>query len=242
MATTYAIFSFGDPLMADYIPVSDVLAGDVIVIGQTLMIAHGDIATGRKGALAAGFGVYDMPKASGGSTAIAAGTTVFWDATNHRVTATQTAGVRFGIVVADSLDADTAVRVLHLPATIGEQAFFATLTPAQGSANVCLVTIQVKKPDGSNVTVPVDLIVTLSDAATGAGLTATTASGAVAAGASGTDLSALVAKKALLVKTDATGKYILSITDTVKTGFYVVAAIPGKNPNVSAQLVTGNYG
>jgi hypothetical protein len=117
-------------------------------------------------------------------------------------------------------------------------------TPAAGAANVCEVTLQVKKADGTAATGPFNLDVWLSDAATGVGLTATTASGAVAAKASsGTDLGTLTTKKALRVQTLANGSYILSITDTSKTGFYVCAAVPGTGkPSVSSQLVTGNYG
>lgn len=121
--------------------------------------------------------------------------------------------------------------------------YSATLTPAAGASNVCEVTIQVLNAAGTAVAYPVILDVLLSDAATGTGLTATTASGAVAAKASsGTDLAVLVAKKATKVQTLADGTYILSITDTAKTGFYVVAAIPGVPHSVSSVLVTGNYG
>mgnify|MGYP000092975936 CR=1 FL=1 len=118
-----------------------------------------------------------------------------------------------------------------------------TFSPAAGSSNVCLVTIQVQDGQGNNLPGPFEMCVYLSDAATGNGLTATTASGAVAAGASGTDLSAKVSKKALDVLTDNTGKYILSITDTGKTGFYPCAICPGTgNVQIGTQLVTGNYG
>jgi hypothetical protein len=103
-----------------------------------------------------------------------------------------------------------------------------SISAAAGSANVSLVTFQAKDANGNNVTSPVNLDVLLSDATTGAGLTATTASGAVAAGASGIDLVTLVTKKALRVQTDATGKYILSITDTSKTLFYPCAYLDGK--------------
>jgi hypothetical protein len=116
-----------------------------------------------------------------------------------------------------------------------------TITPAAGGANVSLVTIQVKDSDGNNITSAVVLEVWLSDAATGAGETGTTASGAVAAGASGTDLLTITSKKRLRVLTSATGAYILSITDTGKTGFYV-AVQRGEKLSVSAQLTAGNYG
>lgn len=122
------------------------------------------------------------------------------------------------------------------------QPALATISPAAGASNICLVTITVKDGAGVAITGPTNLVVTLSDASSGAGLTATTASGNVVAGASGVDLATLVAKKALHVQTTAAGVYILSITDAAKTGFYVCAFIPGLKGIVSAQLVTGNYG
>ena len=118
----------------------------------------------------------------------------------------------------------------------------ATISPAAGGSNVCLVTITVKDGQGNAVAGPVAMDVTLSDAATGAGLTGTTASGAVAAGASGVDLATLVSKKALRVQTTAAGVYTLSITDTAKTGFYVCVFLGGRLAVVGAQLQTANYG
>lgn len=120
--------------------------------------------------------------------------------------------------------------------------YVATITPAASTSNICLVTIQFQDGLGNNLGVPVVFDLWLSDAASGAGLTATTASGAVAAGSAGTDLDAMVAKKAIHALTDATGKYVLSITDTGKTGFFVAVAGGFNNTIVSAQLVTGNYG
>ncbi len=123
------------------------------------------------------------------------------------------------------------------PANIG---FAAT----SGSTNVCEVTVTAKDAAGTAMAraIPIDLW--LSDAANGLNVTATTASGAVAAKASsGTDLGVLTTKKVLRVLTKADGTYILSITDSAKTGFYVAAAVPGTGKVcVSAQLVTGNYG
>lgn len=111
-----------------------------------------------------------------------------------------------------------------------------------GSANITLVTAQVQDGAGNAIAAVFDVGWWLSDAATGAGLTATTASGAVAVGASGTDLLSKVSKKAGDALTDATGKYILSITDTAKTGFYVALSCPGTGvPFVSRQLGTGDY-
>jgi hypothetical protein len=122
--------------------------------------------------------------------------------------------------------------------------FTFTMTPAQGAANVCEVTVQAVDYFGHALAQVTNFDLWLSDAATGAGLTALTASGAVAAkAASGTDLVVYTAKKALRVQTDATGKYILSITDTVKNLFKVCAAIPDSGTTVvGATLTAGNYG
>lgn len=111
-----------------------------------------------------------------------------------------------------------------------------------GSSNICLVTFQVQDGAGNNVANVTALDVWLSDAATGIGLTATTASGTVGAGTSGTDLAWITASKAARVLTDATGKYILSITDSAKTGFYPCCSVPGTGKvAVGAQLTSGSY-
>lgn len=118
-----------------------------------------------------------------------------------------------------------------------------SFSPAAGGANVSEVTITVKDGAGNPVTRLHNLLLWLSDAATGAGATATTTSGAVAAkAASGTDLVVLTAKKVYIAQTLVSGVYIMSITDTAKTGFYVCAQLGDLPIQVSAQLVTGNYG
>lgn len=121
---------------------------------------------------------------------------------------------------------------------------YVTTAAAAGASNVTEVTFTVRDAAGDAVTAPHSLIIMLSDAATGAGLTATTASGTVAAkAASGTDLATLTTKKALLVQTKADGTYILSITDTAKTNFYPVAFIPATGQAyVGTQISTANYG
>lgn len=120
----------------------------------------------------------------------------------------------------------------------------ATFTPAAGGANVSEVTIQLKDGDGTNIATARNLEIWLSDAATGLGITGTTASGTVQAkAASGTVLTAVTAKKHILAQTLANGSFVLEITDTAKTGFYVAVRNPTTGGiHVSAQLVTGNYG
>ena len=141
-----------------------------------------------------------------------------------------------GLVYVNEVDLTAALSALKGAPTT------ATFSPAAGGTDETLVTITVKDADGTAVTGPVVFDVLLSDASSGAGLTATTADGAVAAGASGVDLATLVSKKALRVQTTAAGVYILSITDSAKTGFRVVAQLPGRKAVVSSALVSGNYG
>jgi hypothetical protein len=115
---------------------------------------------------------------------------------------------------------------------------------APAGANVSEVTITVKDGAGVAVAKVHHLDLWLSDAATGAGLTGTTASGTVTAkAASGVVIQTNTAKKALRVQTLATGVFVLEITDTAKTGFYVAATVPLTGAAVvSSQLVTGSYG
>jgi hypothetical protein len=120
----------------------------------------------------------------------------------------------------------------------------ATFEAAAGAANVSEITITVKDGAGATVAAVHMVEIWLSDSATCAGLTGTTASGAVAAkAASGVDIDVHVAKKAMLIQTLATGIYVLSITDTAKSLVFVCAAAPGTGKAVaSAQLTALNYG
>jgi hypothetical protein len=118
-----------------------------------------------------------------------------------------------------------------------------TFAIAAAAANVSEVTITVVNKDGYTIPGVHVLDLWLSDAATGVGLTGTTASGTVQAkAASGTVHGALTAKKALRVSTLATGVFILEITDAAKTGFYVAAALGVVPAQVSVAMVAGSYG
>ena len=114
---------------------------------------------------------------------------------------------------------------------------------AAGGSNVCEVTITVKDGSGATIARVHELTVNLSDDDDGEGLTSTTASGAVAAkSASGTDLAVFTAKKSTRVQTLKTGVYVLSITDTSKTTFYVSVTGPDGVTAVSRILATADYG
>lgn len=119
-----------------------------------------------------------------------------------------------------------------------------TLTPAAGAANVCEVTISQLDAEGTADTQAAPFMWWLSDSPAGVGLTATTASGAVGAkAANGADFGVLTTKKCAISQPLATGNYILSITDTAKTGFYVCVQCPYTGQvTVSDQLTSANYG
>jgi hypothetical protein len=108
-----------------------------------------------------------------------------------------------------------------------------------GGANVTLISLSIARIDGRSGVHTCDLW--LSDAASGAGLTAVTASGAVAAGASGLILQTITASKVFKILTTATGLFILSITDSAKTPFVVCVEIEGRAYPVIT-LTTANYG
>lgn len=119
-----------------------------------------------------------------------------------------------------------------------------SFTPSAGAANVCNVLVTPLDFAGNALTGVREFEIFLSDAATGIGLTATSASGTVTNKTSeGTVLTALTAKKHILAQTKAGGTFTLEITDASKTLFYVACRIPlsGKM-SVSDQLITANYG
>ncbi len=95
----------------DFTPETDVAAGDVVIIGDLAGIAKLDIKAGTLGALAL-VGFFDIPKATGEGTAIAAGTIVFWDATNKLVTATAGENKYFGKTIIACGDDDAQARVI----------------------------------------------------------------------------------------------------------------------------------
>ncbi len=96
----------------DYTPTADVSAGDVIVQGDLVGIAKGDIEANRLGAVAVS-GVFDFPKASGVGTAISVGSIVYWDAGAQQATTSSGAGANkeLGKTIAAAGDNDTTVRV-----------------------------------------------------------------------------------------------------------------------------------
>lgn len=96
--------------MVDYTPSGAVAAGDVVVQGDLVGVAPVAIAAGVKGALAVA-GVITFPKSPGSSTALAAGTKVYWSTGSEVVTETSHGNKYVGKVVTAVTNAATEVDV-----------------------------------------------------------------------------------------------------------------------------------
>jgi predicted RecA/RadA family phage recombinase len=97
-------------LSIDYTPGADVVAGAVGIQGELVGVAKRPIAANALGALAV-TGVFDFPKATGASTAIAIGANVYWNAGASQATTTASGNKLIGKVVRAAADADATVRV-----------------------------------------------------------------------------------------------------------------------------------
>ena len=94
--------------LIDYVPETDVAAGDMVVIGDRCFFANLDIKAGTLGALATD-GVYDVAK---GDTAVALGTVLYWDGEKATDTGGEGANTRLGIAILDAEADAPVVRVL----------------------------------------------------------------------------------------------------------------------------------
>jgi len=100
-------------LRINYTAPSDVDYGDVVVQGDLVGIATRDIKNGDTGRIALA-GLFGVVKATGVGTAIAAGTKLYWDATNKVATDDDGAGANkfMGVSTRAAQDGDRFVRVL----------------------------------------------------------------------------------------------------------------------------------
>ena len=94
----------------DYTPASAVSAGQVVVLADLIGVAKLDIAANVLGALHIR-GIFDFPKSTAGGSAIAVGTTVYWNTDSYVAQATASTYKQLGKVVKAAVDADTTVRV-----------------------------------------------------------------------------------------------------------------------------------
>jgi hypothetical protein len=112
-----------------------------------------------------------------------------------------------------------------------------------GGSNGCVFTIQVVDATGAPVNAVFNLAAYFSSSAVGANLTAAAFTGDLVAGASGAILTEFVAKKYFDLITDATGKFIGTLTDTAKTqGQYLVVPRPRGDMQIAGPTVTASYG
>jgi hypothetical protein len=140
----------------------------------------------------------------------------------------------------DHEDAEKAIVEILKWSELGTVISFA---PGVGGSNTCIYTIQVVDAQGNNVAAVFNLAAYFSSSAVGANLTAAAFSGDLVAGASGAILTEFVAKKYFDLITDATGKFIGTLTDTAKTqGQYLVVPRPRGDMQVSGPTVTASYG
>lgn len=89
-------------------PAGGVVSGRVYAIGQIFGVALTTAAAGETFVLAVG-GVWRFARATG--TANPAGTVMYWDSTNNRVTATATNNLKIGVVEIDAASGDTDMTV-----------------------------------------------------------------------------------------------------------------------------------
>jgi len=94
----------------DYMAPADVAAGDVVVQGDLVGIAHRAIGAGEPGSIAV-VGVFDLPKATG--TAIVAGAKIYWDAAQKKAVTVDGSGANkyAGKATQDATDTAPFVRV-----------------------------------------------------------------------------------------------------------------------------------
>ena len=96
----------------NYTPSSDVVAGQVVVLGSAGLIgvARRPIPANTLGSLWL-VGCYDFPKSTASSSGQVIGTLMYWDATNSVATPTSSGNTRLGYQLVASADADTTARI-----------------------------------------------------------------------------------------------------------------------------------
>ena len=96
----------------DHTPAGALAAGDVVVQGDLIGIARTPIAANAPGSLAV-VGVFDLPKTTGGGTAIGKGLKVYWDEAEQVAKTDAEAGANkyLGKTVLAAADEDATVRV-----------------------------------------------------------------------------------------------------------------------------------
>jgi len=96
----------------DYTPGSDVAGGDVVVQGELVGVVRHSAKANEPTSLAV-TGVFDLPKATGGGSAISAGVDIYWDEGDQEAKTDDETGAnkKLGRTVLAAGDNDTTVRV-----------------------------------------------------------------------------------------------------------------------------------
>jgi hypothetical protein len=149
----------------------------------------------------------------------------------------------------NTITTEEVVDVGGLTNRYGLDALNGTILPAKitfgiapGAANHTVITVTVVDNGGNAVAFPWDLDFILSDSATGVGVTTTTPSGGISV-TTGALLNTYITSKACYAQSNGSGVLVVNITDTAKTGFYIMVQAGSQPlPSVSRQLVAGDYG
>lgn len=117
-----------------------------------------------------------------------------------------------------------------------------TVAFAAGAANVCTVTVQATDGLGNALAGVQNIDFYISTSATGANITAAAFTGTLVP-TTGALLATISAKQVFSLITDATGKFVGSLTDTAKTaGQYFVAIRARGDVVVAGPTITASYG
>lgn len=98
------------------------------------------------------------------------------------------------------------------------------------------VAVQLQDVRGRNVAERVGARVYLSDASTGAGITATATTTALAVGTNGSLLAILVTGKMMEVLTDASGRFDINVIQSSTASYYMVVILPDGSIAVSTVI------
>lgn len=111
----------------------------------------------------------------------------------------------------------------------------ATISVGTEGTNAISVTIQLVDGNGDNLTAIAGFSWYLSGDSAGAAIVGTAPNGGTAIGASG-KIAEVVAEKAGYLLTDATGKAIITITDSTTPTFYLVIILPNGKVVISSAI------
>ena len=187
-------------------------------------------------------GVFELVKV--GSQAWSVGDPIYWNDTSKYCTTTASGNLDIGVCVeaVGSGSGDTLGKVrLNNRAVVtsgGGVASTVTIALAAGATNSMDATITVKDGTGATVAAVHNLEMWMSGASTGIDLTSSSYSGSVTA-STGKILTAITAKKHLMIQTAATGIAVINIVASAKPATEYVCV---RSPSTSQPVVSAASG